>query len=263
MSLGWVRVGARFLAFASVVLLAACSAHVPPQRAAGPVPIATAQTQGRSSGASGERRTEVFGRSVRGRPLTAVFRGSPRARRRVLVIGVVHGNEAAGLPIAQRLDHEPVTTGAELVVVNDLNPDGVAAGTRQNARGVDLNRNFPYRWHRTGRRGDQQWSGPTVLSEPESQALARLVRLIRPTVTVWFHQPVGVVDDSGGNPVVERRFARILGEPFRRLERYDGSAVSWQDTAFPGSNAFVVELPRPVSSATRDRAVLAVRDLER
>ena len=208
-------------------------------------------------------RVEVIGRSVLGRPLTAYSCGRAQSTRRVLVVGVVHGNEADGLPIAQALVRAPSVAGALLVVIPDLNPDGRALGTRQNARHVDLNRNFPYHWQRTGQPGDQQWTGPSVLSEPESRALVGVVRRVRPTVTVWFHQPVGVVDDSGGSADVERRFARVLGEPFQRLPRYDGSAVSWQDTAYRGTTAFVVELPRRVTAELRRRALLAVRDLER
>src|SRR5271154_937042 len=90
----------------------------------------------------------VFGRSVQGRPLVAWSFGSPRARRKVLVVGCIHGNECAGLAITSALRHEPVARGVQLWVVPEMNPDGAAADTRQNADGVDLNRNFPYLWKR-------------------------------------------------------------------------------------------------------------------
>jgi hypothetical protein len=66
---------------------------------------------------------------------------------------------------------------------------------------------------------------------------------------VWFHQPVGVVDESGGSVPVESRFARILGLRLRRMPRYHGSAVTWENTTYPGTAAFVVELPRRVSAS--------------
>ena len=88
----------------------------------------------------------VLGRSEHGRPILAWELGDPTAKRRVLVVGCIHGNEPAGIAIADAVARGRVPAGTDVWVVPDLNPDGVAAGTRQNARGVDLNRNFPYRW---------------------------------------------------------------------------------------------------------------------
>jgi protein MpaA len=72
-------------------------------------------------------------------------------------------------------------------VLDDLNPDGVARHTRQNAHQVDLNRSFPWHWRPLGRPGDQQYPGPRPLSEPESRAAYRLILRLRPIVTVWLH----------------------------------------------------------------------------
>jgi protein MpaA len=203
---------------------------------------------------------QVIGRSVQGRALVAYRLGSTSAPRRVLIVGVVHGDEAAGRVIADDLKtSRPART--EIVIIPDLNPDGVARNTRQNARGVDLNRNFPWGWVPGGRPGDQQYPGRSPLSEPESRAIAGLIRQLRPTVTIWFHQPVGVVDESGGSHAVEQRFALLAGEPLRRLTRYPGSAASWQNALLPTSTAFVVELPHTVSAGLRTRVEAAVHDL--
>ena len=51
------------------------------------------------------------------------------------------------------------------------------------------------------------------------------------------------MDLSGGDPAIERQFAGLVGLPVRRLERYPGSVVSWENELLPGSTAFVVELP--------------------
>jgi protein MpaA len=140
-----------------------------------------------------------------------------------------------------------------------LNPDGVAAGTRGNAHGVDLNRNFPWRWRPLG---GVYYSGPRPLSEPETRLAYRLIRRLRPAISIWFHQHLDVVDESGGSLAVERRFASLVGLPLARLPREPGSAVEWEDHAFPGTTAFVVELPPgalPAASVARyASAVLAV-----
>lgn len=206
------------------------------------------------------RRTVRLGLSVRGRHIDAEEVRAAGARRRVLVVGCIHGNETAGIGVVRRLLQTGPVAGTDLWVIPDLNPDGAAAGTRQNRAGVDLNRNFPWHWRPLGPRGTQQYSGPRALSEPESRIAHRLIARLRPAVTVWFHQPLGVVDESGGSIAVERRFARIAGLPLRRLTRYPGSAASWQDTRMPGTTAFVVELPSgPPSPAAAARYVRAVR----
>jgi hypothetical protein len=89
------------------------------------------------------------------------------------------------------------------------------------------------RWKRVGVRGDQQYSGTAPLSEPESRATGFLIGNFRPTVSVWFHQPIGVVDESGGSALVESRFAKILCLPMRRPQRNNGSATSWANTTYP------------------------------
>ncbi len=210
--------------------------------------------------ASGAAASEpgTIGRSVEGRPIIATVSGSAEAPLRVLVVGCIHGDEPAGIRVARRLIASPPLGRTRLWVVPSLNPDGVVAGTRGNARGVDLNRNFPFDWRPLGRR---EYSGPRPLSEPESRAAARLIHRIEPDLTIWLHQPFGLVDRSGGEPAVERRFAELVGLPYARIPRPPGSVSSWQNHTWPRSTAFVAELPAITSSALIRRASLAVRTL--
>lgn len=92
----------------------------------------------------------LLGSSVDGRRIVAHELGDPAAARKVLVVGCLHGNECAGIAVLDRLRRLGPLEGVDLWLVPDANPDGHAAGTRQNARGVDLNRNFPHRWRRLG-----------------------------------------------------------------------------------------------------------------
>jgi murein peptide amidase A len=185
--------------------------------------------------------------------------GNPNAVFTAVVVGCIHGDEPAGIPIARALESRRPDPSVSLWVIEDLNPDGVIAHTRQNADGVDLNRNFPYNWQQIGRRGDEQYSGPGALSEPEARAAAAFLDRVRPSVTIWFHQHADVVDYSGGNPAIERWFARAVGLPVAELTRYPGSVAGWENHRFPGSTAFVVELPAgPATPAFVERATAAI-----
>jgi len=207
-------------------------------------------------------RHELLGRSVSGRPIQIVEIGDPDETRKLLVVGCIHGDEPAGIRIARTLERLPPPTAADLWLVPTLNPDGVAAHTRQNAHGVDLNRNFPWHWRPLGQRGYRYYSGPGALSEPESRLAFHLILRLRPAVSIWFHQPYGLVDESGGDVRLERRFADAVGLPLVRLPRFPGSVVSWENHTFPGTTAFVVELHAgspPTSTVNRfARAVLAL-----
>jgi murein peptide amidase A len=203
------------------------------------------------------------GRSVEGRPLTAVRIGDPQAPRRVLVVGSVHGDEPGGRRVTRALLRRRPPAGVQWWIVRDLNPDGASRGARTNAHGVDLNRNFPHRW-RPGARG-RYWPGRRAGSEPETRWAMRLTRRVRPHATVWLHQPYGItVPSAGADRRLVDRYARVSGLPVRRLPRYRGTAAGWQNKVLPYDGAFVVELAagRP-SSRTVRRHIRAVRAISR
>jgi protein MpaA len=200
--------------------------------------------------------TRMLGRSAAGRPITVTRVGDP-AGIPVLVVGSIHGNETGGIAVARGLARSS-PRGIDLWVVPMLNPDGVAAGTRGNAHGVDLNRNFPWHWRPLD--GAYE-SGPAPLSERETRIARGLVLRTRPRVTIWFHQHLNLVWGAGGAPRVERAFARVSRLPYRLRPRLPGSATAWQNASFPGTTAFVAELPAgapgPAAVARYVRAVVA------
>ena len=212
---------------------------------------------GPGSAVAGEQ--ETIGRSAQGRPIVLHKSGPTSAALKVLVVGAIHGNETAGMRIAQRLIAASPLRHVDLLVVPTINPDGVAAGSRGNAHGVDLNRNFPYRWRPlTG----GEYSGPHSLSEPETRAARRLINREKPDLTIWFHQPFDLIDKPNGNPFAAQRFATLIGLPLIRLPGpYPGSATRWQNHTSPKDSAFVAELPNHVSSSLIKRSTAAVREL--
>jgi protein MpaA len=206
-------------------------------------------------------RTTTFGFSVEGRPLTVTEIGNPASRHRVLIVGCIHGSECAGIAVTSALWTAVPSADVDFWLVPDLNPDGFALGTRQNANGVDLNRNFPFKWMRLGSPGSLDYSGRASLSQPESAAAAALITRIHPTLAIWFHQHEGVVDDSQGPLAIERRLATLIGLPLSRLTDYPGSVVGWEDATF-GPTAFVVELVAgPMAPATVQRYKAAIENV--
>jgi protein MpaA len=198
----------------------------------------------------------TLGHSVQGRPIRVVARDGPKPGRTVLVVGCIHGNECAGEAVTRRLASGPPPARGRLLIVPDLNPDGHARGTRGNAHGVDLNRNFPSQWRRL--RG-AEYSGPRPLSEPETRVARALIRREHPDVTLWFHQPQAVVRAWGHSIPEARRFARAAGVRYRSIRWPAGTAPNWQNHTYRRAAAFVVELPAgPLSAAAARRYARAV-----
>jgi murein tripeptide amidase MpaA len=162
------------------------------------------------------------GRSVQGRSIEAfVHAADDRARRRVLVIGGLHGNEPVTPPAVRALLDAEIASDVEVWLVPESNPDGSAAGIRCNAHGVDLNRNFAWEWL-------PEDGGPAPLSEPESQALALLVEGLRPDVVIWVHQPLGYVSAIGDtDAALEEAWAAASGLPVRPDVTQHGGGETW------------------------------------
>jgi protein MpaA len=144
-------------------------------------------------------RSEIFGQSVQGRPLWAhVLGNGPDV---TLIFAAVHGNETATPYQVQQLRahlkrHPYLLKNRRVVLVPVLNPDGLNKRSRVNARGVDINRNYPGTW-RQRRPGERFRPGSAPASEPEAQAMIRLTNKYRPHKIVSIHQPLHCIAYSG------------------------------------------------------------------
>jgi Zinc carboxypeptidase len=162
----------------------------------------------------------------------------------VLVVGAIHGDEPAGPKVVRGVADQRPLRGV-VVAVPSLNPDGLEAGTRTNAGGVDLNRNFASDWEVHGAPGDPEYSGPRPFSEREAGVARSLIRKLRPDVTIWIHQQhePPLVRAWGQSVEAAQIYAGLADMRFRALPWLPGSAPNWQNNRFTDASAFVVELP--------------------
>jgi predicted deacylase len=153
--------------------------------------------------------TRIIGKSINNRPIRAYELGDRRADVTAIVFGRHHGNEPAGQVVLDTLrDGNPVH-GIHLWVVPRLNPDGALRDTRQNARGVDLNRNFPRNWKpMTG----YYYSGRRPASEPETRAAIRFMNRVDPDYVVSIHTPLYGLDVTHAK---DRAFAQRLSDELK------------------------------------------------
>ncbi len=189
-----------------------------------------------------------LGYSVKGRPIVLHVFGT--GSDRVLIFGAIHGDEPASYRLVQELmkylaDHPDELSGRTVAILPAANPDGLAAGRRTNARGVDINRNFPARnWRR------QRQHGPRPASEPETQALMRAIRVIRPNRVLSVHSIRNgrhCVNYDGPARELASLLSTRNGYPLRAVMGYPtpGSFGSWagREQHIP---TITLELPRGI-----------------
>ncbi|TXH89436.1 MAG: murein peptide amidase A [Rhodoferax sp.] len=158
--------------------------------------------------------TDLKVRSVQGRTLWGTDVRTENAGLRVLVLGGIHGDEMSSVSLVHhwislaRQGVADMPHGVHWRFVPSLNPDGLFAhpSKRVNARGVDLNRNFPTPnwsrdakdyWEKRTRRDPRRWPGKTPLSEPESKYVVDQIAQFKPHLIVSVHAPFGVLDFDG------------------------------------------------------------------
>jgi protein MpaA len=211
---------------------------------------------------------EVIGTSAQGRPISASHRGTPGGTV-ILVVGVIHGDENAGLAIVDRLATTPLPPGIDLWLLPLMNPDGYANDVRGNGNGVDLNRNFPHDWTAIAQPGEWQYSGAGPGSEPETQAYMAFTERIRPALTLWYHQDLFRVSPSTGpDGPLRQRYAELTGLAYETVSGpgsvYTGVAATWTRRMLPDAMSFIVELGPTLSeaeAAVHADAVLAVAQM--
>jgi predicted deacylase len=189
----------------------------------------------------------IVGQSAQGRDIIGwSFGAGPHT---LLVVGGIHAGFESNtvLLVNELVAHfqaapASLLPGMRLILIPVANPDGLVLGRqtagRFNANGVDLNRNWGCEWSEEAYWQDRRVDpGPRAFSEPETQALARLIRETQPAAAIFYHSAANGIF-TGDCPAggVSDELARVLGEasgyaygqPFSAY-RVTGTAASWVD----------------------------------
>lgn len=149
----------------------------------------------------------------------ARFGGGPS---RILVIAGIHGDEPQSVQLAHTLIDEfkfhraLLRESVELVIVPKANPIGYREKTRGNARGVDLNRNFPTSDWSLQRKAGRYYSGSAPASEAETQILLSIIREQNPSLVIAIHAPLRLVNYDGPAGEIATFLAKELKIPLRK-----------------------------------------------
>lgn len=167
---------------------------------------------------------QVLAHSVQNRPIEGVFFGPQEPERlNTLIIGVFHGDETisgalvthfvAHLQAAQSAPNAIDFMARPTLIIPVLNPDGLAAGTRVNANGVDLNRNYPTPDWVEENQGTPYYSGPSAASEPETGLVMALIERHQPQKILTVHSPYKVLNFDGPARPLAEAMAQFSGYP--------------------------------------------------
>jgi murein peptide amidase A len=166
------------------------------------------------------RRELVIGHSVLGRTIEAVHFTPPsyvQPRPPAVLFGAIHGDEAVSQLMLERLADELVERppGRDTWIIPCLNPDGVLAGSRNNANDVDLNRNFASAsWGTERRPGYNPGAAPE--DQPETQALVALIERVQPHRLIAVHATFRMINWDGCAEPLARELSERCGYPAER-----------------------------------------------
>ncbi len=159
--------------------------------------------------------------SVKGRDIKVYIFNGKQSSATTLVIGGVHGDERSGIKLAHALLADLQSRSiddfkARVIVIPVANPDGYAANTRVNARGIDINRNFPTKDFRQGSLTKYCNPGKEAASEPETQAILKIIDEYKPELILSFHANIGCVNYDGPAEEIAKTISAKNGLPVRK-----------------------------------------------
>ena len=195
----------------------------------------------------------TFGYSEKGRAIDGYEIGN--GTDCMLFFGGIHGNEKGTVELlkefADTVIAEPnlLASSKKLVVVPLINPDGYFDNIyRDNANGVNLNRNFPTtNWIQYP--DAETFAGSKPFSENESLTIKAIVEECDPSLMIAFHSQGGVVSPEAGSESValaEWYIART-GYFYYNDWDYPGTATGWF-TESTGNPSLTIEITDHMTS---------------
>lgn len=201
----------------------------------------------------------VIGYSVQGRPIIAYYFGN--GSKTILFTGGIHGEERSAQQTMQAWADYLMTNAYKIpadkrvVVIPNLNPDGIARGSRNNVNNVNLGRNYPTaNWTASidTASGTLPTGGGTEPgSEPETKAIMAITRQLLPRLEVSFHAQGQLV---GANKVADSvsigsMYASTVGYStmYNNAEEIMGYSITGEYEEWMGEQygipAILIELP--------------------
>ena len=185
---------------------------------------------------------EEYGLSVKGNKMVALKKGN--MDNSIVIVGGVHAAEAGqftAIDIFEKfciIDEPSLYEKVGMAIMPSANPDeaermakGHTYYLRENAAGVDLNRNFPADWEivnnmyglSTDDPVSSTYRGPVPASEPETKAVINFIKTLNPTAVFSLHcYPGGITFDQFFGPGDAKDDAeyvkkcKVLAEPYTR-----------------------------------------------
>jgi murein peptide amidase A len=200
----------------------------------------------------------TMAKSVQGRVILQRDVVAEVPKKRVLVLGGIHGDERSASSLVYHwIGHAEATPAdAHWRFIPGLNPDGLHAQPpkRTNANGIDLNRNFPTPdwqknalsyWVEKTQKDVRRFPGQHPLSEPESKFLFDQIDSFKPDIIVSIHAPFGVLDFDGPS-VPPQKLGRLYLD---QVGIYPGSLGNYGGKTL-NIPVITVELPSALKTPT-------------
>ncbi len=154
---------------------------------------------------------DVVEYSTNGRPVYELALGDSGTT--TLVFGGFHGDEPGGVDLVIRLARylalHKETLKNRVILVPVLNPDALLNGTRINANGVDINRNFPTQDWSPAYSKKRYFPGTEPASEKETAIAMQLIDRWKPARIITIHSDLHVINYNGPSRDLALRMAQF------------------------------------------------------